>query len=183
MINEQEQKLSDSNNEITTQNATQSESGDERFQNEQADNERSQKEQRVCALSKRKVGLDRNASLCAIVLAMLCYNTYSAFNNDDPAIWFYIVMGLLIIACIAVAAYDLINSRKCKAELETLRSELEAEDADNKKDENSSEDTGNEIDESSSDDNEADNTVESVDALETDSTSEIENTPETGDTK
>lgn len=89
--------------------------------------EQTKREKRISFLSKTKVNMERNASLCAVVLALLCYNTWTAHSNDDPKVWFYIVMGLFMLICVGIIAYDLVTSYKAKKELEVLRKELEEE--------------------------------------------------------
>ncbi len=94
---------------------------------------------RMDKAAARRKSFETNRSLSALVTIFIGYSFYKGMD-EGAAIWFYIVMPLLIAIGIFLVVFDTKRINQAKAELEELRREKEAlepkieEDADDEAD-------------------------------------------------
>ncbi len=101
----------------------------------------------------RRKSFETNRSLSALVTIFIGYSFYKGMD-EGAAIWFYIVMPLLIAIGIFLVVFDTKRINQAKAELEELRREKEAlepkieEDADDEADDAELDDEADNADDS-----------------------------------
>lgn len=96
----------------------------------------------------RQKSFQTNRTLSGLVVVFLGYEVYKAVTEESPALWFYIVMGLLFAVAVFLVLFDTKRINQAKAELEELRAAKEAVEADLAALED---DAAGEVDESESD--------------------------------
>ncbi len=80
---------------------------------------------RMDKAAARRKSFETNRSLSALVTIFIGYSFYKGMD-EGAAIWFYIVMPLLIAIGIFLVVFDTKRINQAKAELEELRREKEA---------------------------------------------------------
>ncbi len=80
-------------------------------------------EKKIELLTKKKQDFERNRTLCVIVFVLLAYYTYQGYKNDQPAFWFYILMGVLLAVCAGICYYDTMQVKKYLAQVQPLEEE------------------------------------------------------------
>jgi hypothetical protein len=108
---------------------------------------------RMDKAAARRKSFETNRSLSALVTIFIGYSFYKGMD-EGAAIWFYIVMPLLIAIGIFLVVFDTKRINQAKAELEELRREKEAlepkieEDADDEADDAELDDEADNADDS-----------------------------------
>ena len=78
----------------------------------------------------RQKSFQTNRTLSGLVVVFLGYEVYKAVTEESPALWFYIVMGLLFAVAVFLVLFDTKRINQAKAELEELKAAKEAVEAD-----------------------------------------------------
>lgn len=78
-------------------------------------------EKEIEKFTKRKQDFERNRNICAVVFVLIAYNLYQGYKNDQPALWFYIVMGTCLAVCAFICYYDTKMVKKYLAKIKPLQ--------------------------------------------------------------
>lgn len=86
-----------------------------------------ERKQKISALERRKKGFMQNRSITAVVFALILYDTIKAGREDNPAWYFYLIMGIMLACLVFIAIRGTLATKKADKELNELVEEEKAE--------------------------------------------------------
>ena len=81
-------------------------------------------QEKIEELKKKKQGYDRNRSICAFVIAVIIYYMYQSYKSGDSQLWFWLLMGAIIVASVLILVYDCFQVKSINNELKPLEQEF-----------------------------------------------------------
>lgn len=81
-------------------------------------------QEKIEELKKKKQGYDRNRSICAFVIAVIIYYIYQSYKSGDSQLWFWLLMGAIIVASALILVYDCFQVKSINNELKPLEQEF-----------------------------------------------------------
>ena len=81
-------------------------------------------QEKIEELKKKKQGYDRNRSICAFVIAVIIYYIYQSYKSGDSQLWFWLLMGAIIVASALILLYDCFQVKSINNELKPLEHEF-----------------------------------------------------------
>ena len=81
-------------------------------------------QEKIEELKKKKQGYDRNRSICAFVIAVIIYYIYQSYKSGDSQLWFWLLMGAIIVASALILVYDCFQVKSINNELKPLEHEF-----------------------------------------------------------
>ncbi len=81
-------------------------------------------QEKIEELKKKKQGYDRNRSICVFVIAVIIYYIYQSYKSGDSQLWFWLLMGAIIVASALILVYDCFQVKSINNELKPLEPEF-----------------------------------------------------------
>ena len=81
-------------------------------------------QEKIEELKKKKQGYDRNRSICAFVIAVIIYYIYQSYKSGDSQLWFWLLMGAIIVASALILVYDCFQVKSINNKLKPLEHEF-----------------------------------------------------------